>query len=175
MNDDRPQPRPQQDRPKKREVNGWIVLDKGVGMTSTSAVVQACPIVCHSAARPRACADEVTPWMRFTPHARSWDSSNTAPGLGVPPRTAAASLSRPLFAETVPPWAARQRNARSPPAGSASRSTTGRGHMAASARAVDVTPGDPLTDANAISTTYSPDFSAASPSVGAVSTTATRF
>ncbi|MET0744805.1 MAG: tRNA pseudouridine(55) synthase TruB, partial [Microvirga sp.] len=38
MNDDRPQPRPQQDRPKKRDVNGWIVLDKGVGMTSTSAV-----------------------------------------------------------------------------------------------------------------------------------------
>src|SRR5687768_8530868 len=26
------------DRPKKREVNGWIVLDKGVGMTSTHAV-----------------------------------------------------------------------------------------------------------------------------------------
>src|SRR3954467_468912 len=25
-------------RPKKREVNGWIVLDKGVGMTSTHAV-----------------------------------------------------------------------------------------------------------------------------------------
>ena len=38
MNDDRPQPRSQQDRPKKRDVNGWIVLDKGVGMTSTSAV-----------------------------------------------------------------------------------------------------------------------------------------
>jgi tRNA pseudouridine55 synthase len=27
-----------QDRPKKRDVNGWIVLDKGVGMTSTHAV-----------------------------------------------------------------------------------------------------------------------------------------
>ena len=26
------------DRPKKRDVNGWIVLDKGVGMTSTHAV-----------------------------------------------------------------------------------------------------------------------------------------
>ena len=38
MTDDRPQPRSQQDRPKKRDVNGWIVLDKGVGMTSTSAV-----------------------------------------------------------------------------------------------------------------------------------------
>src|SRR6476620_1578273 len=25
-------------RPKKREVNGWLVLDKGVGMTSTHAV-----------------------------------------------------------------------------------------------------------------------------------------
>jgi tRNA pseudouridine55 synthase len=37
MNDDRP-PRPHHDRPKKRDVNGWIVLDKGVGMTSTSAV-----------------------------------------------------------------------------------------------------------------------------------------
>lgn len=30
--------RPQGDRPKKREVNGWLVLDKGVGMTSTHAV-----------------------------------------------------------------------------------------------------------------------------------------
>ncbi len=30
--------RPQSDRPKKREVNGWIILDKGVGMTSTHAV-----------------------------------------------------------------------------------------------------------------------------------------
>src|SRR3954454_20178272 len=30
---DRPEP-----RPKKREVNGWLVLDKGVGMTSTHAV-----------------------------------------------------------------------------------------------------------------------------------------
>ena len=27
-----------QDRPKKRDVNGWIVLDKGIGMTSTHAV-----------------------------------------------------------------------------------------------------------------------------------------
>jgi tRNA pseudouridine55 synthase len=26
------------DRPRKREVNGWIVLDKGIGMTSTHAV-----------------------------------------------------------------------------------------------------------------------------------------
>src|SRR5881409_1489789 len=25
-------------RPKKRDVNGWVVLDKGVGMTSTHAV-----------------------------------------------------------------------------------------------------------------------------------------
>jgi tRNA pseudouridine55 synthase len=30
--------RREQDRPKKREVNGWIVLDKGIGMTSTHAV-----------------------------------------------------------------------------------------------------------------------------------------
>src|ERR671910_469994 len=29
---------PQTDRPKKRDINGWIVLDKGVGMTSTHAV-----------------------------------------------------------------------------------------------------------------------------------------
>ncbi len=29
---------PRPDRPKKREVNGWIVLDKGIGMTSTHAV-----------------------------------------------------------------------------------------------------------------------------------------
>src|SRR5918995_2836192 len=29
---------PQADRPKKRDINGWIVLDKGVGMTSTHAV-----------------------------------------------------------------------------------------------------------------------------------------
>ncbi|HEX2556342.1 MAG TPA: tRNA pseudouridine(55) synthase TruB [Microvirga sp.] len=36
---DGPRPRrPQGDRPKKRDVNGWIVLDKGVGMTSTHAV-----------------------------------------------------------------------------------------------------------------------------------------
>ena len=163
----------------------WAACAKGItalarssrprsAMTSTSAVVQACPIVGHSAARPRACAAEVTPWMRFTPHARSWDSSNTTSALGVPPRTAAASLSRPLFADTGPPWAARQRYARSPPAGSASSSTTGLGHTAASARAVEVTPGDPLTDANAISTAHSPDLSA-SPPVGAVSTTATRF
>jgi tRNA pseudouridine55 synthase len=33
--DDRP---PREPRPKKREVNGWLVLDKGVGMTSTHAV-----------------------------------------------------------------------------------------------------------------------------------------
>ena len=39
--DDRP-PRqergPREPRPKKRDVNGWLVLDKGVGMTSTHAV-----------------------------------------------------------------------------------------------------------------------------------------
>src|SRR3954470_21266646 len=29
---------PHPPRPKKREVNGWLVLDKGVGMTSTHAV-----------------------------------------------------------------------------------------------------------------------------------------
>ena len=32
------QRRPHADRPKKRDVNGWIILDKGVGMTSTHAV-----------------------------------------------------------------------------------------------------------------------------------------
>src|SRR3954454_22247753 len=31
-------PRPPQDRPKRRAVNGWLVLDKGVGMTSTHSV-----------------------------------------------------------------------------------------------------------------------------------------
>jgi tRNA pseudouridine55 synthase len=35
---DNRQRRHPQDRPKKRDVNGWIVLDKGVGMTSTHAV-----------------------------------------------------------------------------------------------------------------------------------------
>src|SRR5688500_6401830 len=29
---------PREPRPKKRDVNGWLVLDKGVGMTSTHAV-----------------------------------------------------------------------------------------------------------------------------------------
>src|ERR687894_300980 len=29
---------PRGSRPKKRDVNGWVVLDKGVGMTSTHAV-----------------------------------------------------------------------------------------------------------------------------------------
>jgi tRNA pseudouridine55 synthase len=29
---------PRPDRPKKRDVNGWVILDKGVGMTSTHAV-----------------------------------------------------------------------------------------------------------------------------------------
>ncbi|WP_112661980.1 tRNA pseudouridine(55) synthase TruB [Microvirga flavescens] len=38
MSEERPQRRPQGERPKKRDVNGWIVLDKGVGMTSTHAV-----------------------------------------------------------------------------------------------------------------------------------------
>jgi tRNA pseudouridine55 synthase len=38
MTEERPQRRPQHDRPKKRDVNGWIILDKGVGMTSTHAV-----------------------------------------------------------------------------------------------------------------------------------------
>ena len=38
MIEDRPVRRPQGDRPKKRDVNGWIILDKGVGMTSTHAV-----------------------------------------------------------------------------------------------------------------------------------------
>lgn len=36
--EDRSPRRPQGDRPKKRDVNGWIILDKGVGMTSTHAV-----------------------------------------------------------------------------------------------------------------------------------------
>ncbi|MEZ0172683.1 tRNA pseudouridine(55) synthase TruB [Microvirga sp. TS319] len=35
---ERPHRRPHGDRPKKRDVNGWIILDKGVGMTSTHAV-----------------------------------------------------------------------------------------------------------------------------------------
>src|SRR4051794_6357306 len=30
--------RPQGDRPKRREISGWVILDKGVGMTSTHAV-----------------------------------------------------------------------------------------------------------------------------------------
>ncbi|MGO4706541.1 tRNA pseudouridine(55) synthase TruB [Microvirga sp. 2MCAF38] len=38
MSEDKPQRRQQSDRPKKRDINGWIVLDKGVGMTSTHAV-----------------------------------------------------------------------------------------------------------------------------------------
>jgi tRNA pseudouridine55 synthase len=38
MIEERPQRKPQGDRPKKRDVNGWIILDKGVGMTSTHAV-----------------------------------------------------------------------------------------------------------------------------------------
>jgi tRNA pseudouridine55 synthase len=38
MTEPRPQRRPPGDRPKKRDVNGWIILDKGVGMTSTHAV-----------------------------------------------------------------------------------------------------------------------------------------
>ena len=33
-----PAPDKREPRPKKREVNGWLVLDKGVGMTSTHAV-----------------------------------------------------------------------------------------------------------------------------------------
>ena len=37
MNQDHPQRR-SGERPKKRDVNGWIILDKGVGMTSTHAV-----------------------------------------------------------------------------------------------------------------------------------------
>jgi hypothetical protein len=35
---DREPRRPPQDRPKKRIVNGWVILDKPVGMTSTHAV-----------------------------------------------------------------------------------------------------------------------------------------
>ncbi|MGO4524481.1 tRNA pseudouridine(55) synthase TruB [Microvirga sp. 2MCAF35] len=38
MSEEGPQRRPHGDRPKKRDVNGWIILDKGVGMTSTHAV-----------------------------------------------------------------------------------------------------------------------------------------
>jgi tRNA pseudouridine55 synthase len=34
----RPQDRRPQDRPKRRDISGWVVLDKGVGMTSTHAV-----------------------------------------------------------------------------------------------------------------------------------------
>src|SRR6476661_7434846 len=37
MNQDQPR-RPHHDRPKKRDIDGWIILDKGVGMTSTHAV-----------------------------------------------------------------------------------------------------------------------------------------
>jgi tRNA pseudouridine55 synthase len=36
--EERPHRRPHGDRPKKRDINGWIILDKGVGMTSTHAV-----------------------------------------------------------------------------------------------------------------------------------------
>ncbi len=36
MSEQAPTPRPE--RPRKREVNGWVILDKGVGMTSTHAV-----------------------------------------------------------------------------------------------------------------------------------------
>ena len=36
--DGRGRDRPQSDRPKKRIVNGWVILDKPVGMTSTHAV-----------------------------------------------------------------------------------------------------------------------------------------
>jgi len=38
MNQDQQPPRRHADRPKKRDINGWIILDKGVGMTSTHAV-----------------------------------------------------------------------------------------------------------------------------------------
>ncbi|HEY8383889.1 MAG TPA: tRNA pseudouridine(55) synthase TruB [Microvirga sp.] len=38
MTETQQQRRSQGDRPKKRDVNGWIILDKGVGMTSTHAV-----------------------------------------------------------------------------------------------------------------------------------------
>ncbi|WP_407943070.1 tRNA pseudouridine(55) synthase TruB [Methylobacterium oxalidis] len=34
----RPHTGPRPDRPKKRDVSGWVILDKGVGMTSTHAV-----------------------------------------------------------------------------------------------------------------------------------------
>lgn len=34
----RPQRGPRPDRPKRRDVSGWVILDKGVGMTSTHAV-----------------------------------------------------------------------------------------------------------------------------------------
>jgi tRNA pseudouridine55 synthase len=38
MTDETKPRRPHYDRPKKRDVNGWIVLDKGIGMASTYAV-----------------------------------------------------------------------------------------------------------------------------------------
>jgi tRNA pseudouridine55 synthase len=38
MTDAQKQRRPHHDRPKKRDIDGWIILDKGVGMTSTHAV-----------------------------------------------------------------------------------------------------------------------------------------
>ena len=38
MSDDSKPRRHQGERPKKRDVNGWLILDKGVGMTSTHAV-----------------------------------------------------------------------------------------------------------------------------------------
>jgi len=38
MTEDQKPRRSLQDRPKKRDVHGWVVLDKGVGMTSTHAV-----------------------------------------------------------------------------------------------------------------------------------------
>jgi tRNA pseudouridine55 synthase len=38
MSEDQKPRRSPHDRPKKRDVNGWIILDKGVGMTSTHAV-----------------------------------------------------------------------------------------------------------------------------------------
>src|SRR5262249_48516039 len=84
-----------------------------------------------------------------------WLCSHTCWGCK-PCRAATARLSSPRRLSSSPPSGPGNRYTRSPPAGSHSASSTGRGQTAARATDVVVTPGEPLSAPIAMSATDQP-------------------
>ena len=100
--------------------------------------------------RPATCPADSTPASTWTPPDTSWRWSARVASWA-PRRTAAPSESTPRLVSSGSPSGVRQRQVRSPPAGSTSASTGSVGHTVASASAATVVPGDPLADARAYS------------------------